>query len=218
MTLDFNDAEPQRDFEPIPAGTIVKVYATLRPGGLGDGGWLTPSKSSDGQYLNFELTIVTDGPYRGRKIWTNMTAKGGSLDEQGQSKAGKITKTHVRAMLNSARNASPDDMSDAARAKRVIQDYGALNGLEFGIRVGLQPPKDGYAAKNTVSQVIEPNHKDYQAVMSGASGAPAGGAPMPSAPAPAWAGGGQPQGGQAGAAAPPPQQQQPPSGVPSWAQ
>ena len=50
--LDFNNADTGGgSFELIPANTIAKVNMTIRPGGLGDGGWLTQSKSSDAQYL-----------------------------------------------------------------------------------------------------------------------------------------------------------------------
>jgi len=46
VTLDFNDAPEQREFDLIPKGTVATLRITLRPGGAGDGGWL--KRSADG--------------------------------------------------------------------------------------------------------------------------------------------------------------------------
>ena len=40
MSYDFNGADRQSSgFDPIPAGTIVPLTMSIRPGGAGDGGW-----------------------------------------------------------------------------------------------------------------------------------------------------------------------------------
>ena len=40
MSYDFNGADRQSSgFDPIPAGTIVPLTMSIRPGGVGDGGW-----------------------------------------------------------------------------------------------------------------------------------------------------------------------------------
>ncbi len=66
---DYNTADVGGgSFELIPADTIAKVSLAIRPGGGGEGGWLTQSKSSDAQYLNCEF-VVLDGPYDKRKFW-----------------------------------------------------------------------------------------------------------------------------------------------------
>ena len=63
-THDYNTADiGGGSFELIPADTIAKVALTIRPGGEGEGGWLTQSKSSDAQYLNCELVVI-EGPWR----------------------------------------------------------------------------------------------------------------------------------------------------------
>ncbi len=89
--MDFNDAGQQQSGELIPANTIAKVVATLRPGSTGQGGWLTRSNTSDVEYLNFEFTVL-EGPFAKRKFWQNMTVSGGKVDERGQSKAWGITR------------------------------------------------------------------------------------------------------------------------------
>ena len=44
MSYDFNGADRQSSgFDPIPAGTIVPLTMSIRPGGAGDGGWFKQS-------------------------------------------------------------------------------------------------------------------------------------------------------------------------------
>ena len=38
--LDYNESGPQKEFDVIPDGTIVTVRMTVRPGGVGEGGWV----------------------------------------------------------------------------------------------------------------------------------------------------------------------------------
>ena len=40
MTIDLNSAGKQRSFELIPADTIATAQMMIRPGGVGEGGWL----------------------------------------------------------------------------------------------------------------------------------------------------------------------------------
>ena len=61
--MDFNDAPGQEDrSELIPDKTIAKMVMSIRPGGVGPGGVLTQSKSSDSQMLDVEFTI-SSGKY-----------------------------------------------------------------------------------------------------------------------------------------------------------
>lgn len=141
--MSFDDAKPQMDFTPMPAGTMVKVHCQLKSGGVGPNGALTQSRSSDAQYLNCVFT-VTEGPYRNRKIFQNLTVEGGKLDESGQSVAAGITRSTIRAMLNAARNVRPDDNSDRARQARTINSYHDLDNLEVPVRLGIQKGTAGY--------------------------------------------------------------------------
>ncbi len=189
--LDFNDGERQRGADVIPNGTLVRAVGVIRPGGVSrpgqekvDGGYLTASKSSDVLYLSWEFTVV-DGPFARRKFWQNMTVSGGEVNERGESKAWNITKTSMRAMLCSARNVKPDDMSEHATAARRINAWADLDGVEFAAKVGISKGNNGYPDRNQIAAVIEPGHKDYTAIMSGEGGATvAASAPAPQA---AWA-------------------------------
>ncbi len=195
-------------FDLIPADTIAKVNLNIRPGGVGEGGWLTQSQTSDAQYLNCEFTIV-EGNYAKRKFWSNLTVSGGKVDEKGHSKAGNITRATLRAILESARGIKPDDESDEAKRKRLVQGYGDFNGMEFWARVGIEPARDQYAAKNKLAGAITPDKPEYGKSTDGpqaaAATAASGGAAVP-AQTPAWASGQQ--------AAQPAEQ----SNAPAWAQ
>ncbi len=208
-THDYNTADVGGgSFELIPADTIAKVALAIRPGGEGEGGWLTQSKSSDAQYLNCEF-VVLDGPYDKRKFWGNLTVSGGKVNEDGSSIAGNITRATLRAILESARNVRPDDESDTAKRTRLVQGYGDFNGMEFWARVGIEPARDQYAAKNKLACAITPDKPEYGKSTDGpqaaAATAASGGAAVP-AQTPAWASGQQ--------AAQPAEQ----SNAPAWAQ
>ena len=160
--LDLNSAEVQRGFdELIPANTIAPVIMTIRPGGKGPEGWLTESKTSDAMYLNCEFTI-TEGPYAKRKVWSNMTWTGGKKNEKGQSIGGEITRSTLRAMLESARNISPLDMSEKAMAARRVNSFSEFDGVEFIVKIGVEKGSGGYPDKNKVLAVVTPDKKEYR--------------------------------------------------------
>lgn len=190
MTMDFNNAESNSGFDLIPAGTVAPLILTIRPGSVGEGGWETASNSSDVTYLNCEFT-VTAGPYRNRKFWQNMVVSGGKTDENGNSKAGNISRSTLRGILESARKIKPDDMSEEAKAKRIVTGYGDFSGMEFVGKIGIEKGKDGYEDKNKLLgavPVTSPTYatagaanNDTAAPQTAAKAAAAGGA------VPAWA-------------------------------
>jgi len=167
---DFNDAQEQVGGELIPAKTLAKVVCTIRPGGHGEHGWLTKSDSGF-EYLNLELTICSE-PMAKRKIFQN-AGVGGVTD--GHKKAAEITRSMLRAVLESARGINPKDESDKARQARQVKGFGDFNELEFAIEVGIEKDKTGqYSDKNKIQRVVTPDHKDYPKVMSGETVVPAG--------------------------------------------
>jgi len=194
MTLDFNTAEEQfdgvsSDFSPIPEGTIVDVLLTIRPGGAGPEGILKQSQRSDAQYLDCEYT-VTNGEYERRKFWGNLTVAGGSLDDQGNSKAGNISKRTIRALLESCYNIEPKDMSEPAKAARTLSTYMDLNGLYAKVEVGIETYND--KDNNKLSRVVTPAMPEYKqplgpdgTVKAKVSAAPIGQADQQPSPQPA---------------------------------
>ena len=194
--LDMNDAELPRNTDILPDGSFVKITMQIRRGGLdGDGeadrGVLKGAKSpgSDVRMLDCEFTI-TDGPLARRKFWQTFTVMGGKLDEHGVSIGWKISKGMFRAMIDSALGLDPQDMSDAARGKRVLRGLSDLHGITFGAKLRVEPASDArYSETNKIDRVLLVSDPEYAKVMAGES-VPA--APTPRAPratasaAPAW--------------------------------
>lgn len=170
--LDLNGADPQADFGLIPDGTVAKINMTIKPGGAGPEGWLTASKSSDAQYIAAEFTIV-EGEFARRKFWGNLTVSGGQLNEKGESKGGNITRSTLRAMIESAFGINPKDESQQAQAARRLPGYGALSGIEFAARIGVEPAKGDFKAKNKLDVVITPDKPEWAQVMRRAATQPA---------------------------------------------
>ena len=74
MQHDYNTADVGGgSFDLIPVDTIAKVAMTIRPGGAGDGGWLTQSNSSDALYINCEFVVLEGAPKRRTSCRTSLT-------------------------------------------------------------------------------------------------------------------------------------------------
>ncbi len=132
--------------------------------------------------------MVLEWPFDKRKFWGNLTDSGAKENQDGSSIAGKITRATLRAMLESARNVRPDDESDEAKRTRLVNGYGDFNGMEFWARVGIEPARDQYAAKNKLAGAITPDKPEYGKSTDGAVQAGGGAA---STETPAWASGQQ---------------------------
>ena len=181
--FDFNTADQQQSYDLIPKGTLARVRMSIKPGGFDDpsqgwtGGWATQSFDSGAVYLACE-GVVMEGPFAKRKVWWNIglhSAKGPTW--------GNMGRTFVRAALNSARNIHPGDNSSQAQAARRVAGFGDLDGLEFVARFDIEKDAKG-EDKNTIKAVIEPDHKDYAAIMGVASkGNPGGNSGAPAAAA-----------------------------------
>ncbi len=200
---DFNDADAQQGaFDLIPKGTVVPVRMTIKPGGHDDhsqgwtGGYATESFDTGSVYLACEF-VVTGGPFAKRKMWSNV----GLHSKKGPT-WGQMGRSFIRAALNSARNVHPQDNSPQAATARRINSFADLDGIEFLARVDVEKDAKG-EDRNVIRVALEPDHKDYAALMGtapkgtaggGTSGAPAQAAPSHAAPArpaatgkPSWA-------------------------------
>ncbi len=223
---DFNDAQSNSNV--IPKGTLAKVRLTLRPGGFDDPtqGWTggyAKRGSTGSVYLDAEYTVL-EGPFAKRKIWSMI----GLYSPNGPNWA-NMGRSLVRGILNSSRGISDKDNSPEAQARRRINGFADLDGLEFIARIDVGQDTNG-EDKNEIKSAVMPDHRDYPQVMGHveapgmapqmqppASGAQYQAPVAPSAPAPAQ-----------GYPAPQPQSQQTPaqqtpaapgfSGRPSWAE
>jgi hypothetical protein len=73
-----------------------------------------------------------------------------------------FSRNTLRAILESARGIKPDDTSEAAQAARKTSGWADFDGLRFVAQLGVRPPKDGYAAKNTIMKVITPERQVWR--------------------------------------------------------
>jgi hypothetical protein len=174
MTYDMNDAELPRGSDLIPDGSFVKVTMHLRKGGLdgqgeADRGLLKATKTpgSDVKMLDCEFT-VTAGQHIRRKFWQTFTVVGGKVDEQGVSIGWKISKGVFRAMIDSALGLHPHDMSEAAKAKRMLRGLADLHGITFAAKLRIEPASEShYTDNNRLDRVVLPGEPEYARIMAG---------------------------------------------------
>lgn len=203
---DFNDADAQQGaFDLIPKGTIVPLRMTIKPGGHDDhsqgwtGGYATESFETGAVYLACEF-VVTGGPFAKRKMWSNV----GLHSKKGPT-WGQMGRSFIRAALNSSRNVHPQDNTPQAAEARRINSFADLDGIEFLARVDVEKDAKG-EDRNVVKLAVEPDHKEYAALMGAVPKSPGGGhSGAPAQVTPTYAASARP----AQAAA---------TGKPSWAQ
>lgn len=175
MSLNFRaDDRPVGDDALIPDGTVVKVVMTIRPGGVDgdndvDAGLLRRSgvPGSDVLSLACEFTVA-EGPFARHTFHQLFTVAGGKLDDKGASIGWNISKRIFRAMIDSALGLDPEDMSEAAKAKRQLRGLADLNGIGFVAKVAVEPNSDSrYPDHNRLDHPVLPTEKEWRAVMNG---------------------------------------------------
>jgi hypothetical protein len=170
---DMNDAELPRSSDLIPDGTFAKVTMVIRPGGVDgqgevDRGLLKAARNGgDTKGIDAEFTVLV-GPHAKRKFWQSFTVVGGKVDELGVSIAWKISKGSFRAMIDSALGLDPQDMSEAAKAKRLLRGLADLSGITFAAKIKVEPPSDArYGESNKLDRVVLPGDSEYRRIMAG---------------------------------------------------
>src|SRR5262245_6613147 len=101
--FDFNTAGEQKTLDVITAQTICTLQLKIRPGGAGEGGWLKCAADGASEALDCEF-VVLEGPFAKRKLWQLFTLRGTT---PGHAEAGEISRTTLKAILESARNIRP---------------------------------------------------------------------------------------------------------------
>ena len=164
--FNFNGADNQQDeFGLIPDKTIAKIIMVIRSD---EEDALTQSKTSEAKMLNCEFMVIS-GKFENRKFWQNMVVSGGKQDKNGNSIAGNITRSTLRAILESSRNIKSDDASKNAVSARQVSSFWDFNEMEFVGKIKIKKAKknSGYDDKNELAVVITPDKPEYQVVMSG---------------------------------------------------
>ena len=162
--FDYSEAQQQRKIDLIPHNTIATLQMTVRPGGAGEDGMLKRSQDGGCEMLEAEFTVV-DGEFSRRKLWEHLVLVGTT---DGHAKAAEISRSKLRAILESARGVKPDDPSEQARAARKA-NFADFNGMRFIAKVGIEKSRDrgdgtNYPDRNTLLQIITPDHKGWHAV------------------------------------------------------
>jgi hypothetical protein len=158
-SFDFNTASEQRDFDVIPDKTVVVVQMHIREGNAGEGGLLKRSKSGEAEGVDCEFKVVY-GPFANRKVFAFMVLSGTT---DGHAQAAEITQSRLRAILESAHGIKPKDVSEAAQKARVAE-LGDFEGILFMARIGVEPAKGEYRAKNILLSVITPDQKEWHPI------------------------------------------------------
>ena len=117
--------------------------------------------------LDAEFT-VTEGPHIRRKFWQTLTVSGGKVDENGVSIGARITKSTLRAMIDSALGLDPEDMSEATKAKRILRGFADLSGITFVAKIKVEASDNpDYPDKNKLDHVVVPTAPEWRKVMDG---------------------------------------------------
>jgi hypothetical protein len=158
--MDLNSAEAQTEFGLIPNNTIAKARLTIKGGNDFSDPFLTRSKNGESTFLNCEFTIM-EGQYVRRKIFDK-------IGINGSDQWINMGKSRIRAILESAKNINPKDMSEAAMAARKISSFDELDGLEMLIKIGVEHDRNGvYQDKNRILSIITPDNAMYKQYMFG---------------------------------------------------
>jgi hypothetical protein len=189
--LNMNEADRQKNFDPIPDGSFLKLMLNfVGQGGSfpgcdkADEGMFKPARdtSSDVVTLECEFTVLTPGPFEHRKWKEWWVVFGGTVDEKGSSKGWNFTKQRIRAMIESASNIRPDDETPEAKAARMIPNFSALDECPFYAKIYIeegtpyfdaetQTEKKGFD-KNLIDRIVTPDMEEYAPLVRGEAVAP----------------------------------------------
>ncbi len=162
--FDFNDAEDNKTFFLIPKGILAKVKMTITPGWYIDqergwtDGFATRSETSGSIYLNVTF-LVMQGQFTRRQ----MLGRIGLHSEKGDT-WGKMGRSFIKEILNSANGLKTSDVSERAQHLRKINDFGDLNNIEFLALIDIKREQDG-TERNVINHAVTADHKDYIAYM-----------------------------------------------------
>ena len=157
--FDFNTAPDQREFDVIPKGEIVVVQMRIKPGDGEDGLLSRLDKGCEG--LACELTVV-EGKWAKHKLFPWLLVSGTT---DGQMDMAHTNLGTLKAIIDSAHGFKPKDMSEATKKERArFSDLRHFDGIRFMLKVGIEPAKGDYKAKNIIQLVITPGMKEWQPV------------------------------------------------------
>jgi hypothetical protein len=161
--IDFNGYGPQGG---AGAGVIppesmvwVKLHIQMpKQGSTGSAVELTRARNSTMEFLSTELE-VQQGQFKGAKIYHRFNVAGASTP--GQKKAVDISMKQLGAILEVARNITPEDVSPQATEARRVNGWGDFEGVAFPCKVGCEPSNSAkkndpthFFVNNTLVKVV----------------------------------------------------------------
>lgn len=162
------DTNAKGGSELIPDGTLAWAIVTVRPHNARD--CLTPSQSSEGKYLDVELTIL-EGKYARRKVWDKIGLEG---SEKWVAR-GMSSVRHILEVGRRMTSFEPGQPGYRLGASGAVGDmvFMELNELQCAVKIGVEKDKSGnYPDKNSVRAYLSPNptsdtHKAFQKLVAG---------------------------------------------------
>ena len=168
--LNFNnvpaDENPQnQEFSLIPIGTIARAVVLVQMGDIelpefGKGQWFKRSASTAAKWMNLEFTIV-GGEFDRRKFWHSIFVDGDKIGPSGMPLAKEIGLRTLKAIVESARNINPADMTPQAQQNRNISGMMDLSGMEICAKVGIKKGTNGYKDSNQLMAALTPNNSEF---------------------------------------------------------
>jgi len=137
--IDFNGYGPQgAGVGVIPPDSMVWVKLHIQmpqQGRTGSAVELTSAKNSTLEFLSTELEVM-QGQFKGAKIYHRFNVAGATTP--GHKKAIDISMKQLGAILEVARNVTPDDASPQATEARRVNGWGDFEGMTFPCKVGCE--------------------------------------------------------------------------------
>ena len=148
---DLNTAEVS-SYQLIPDKTAVKLKLHI----LKDNGSILRTSQAGNEMLKLEF-IPMEGQFKGRSF-KQLFVTGG------HEKASNITRQIMRAIVESAKNITPDDATPQAQEARRLSGWGDLEGLVFAGTVVVEMDDQGYQ-HNRLKRALTPNEARYAEIM-----------------------------------------------------
>jgi hypothetical protein len=161
-SFDYTTADRSREL--IPHGTVAALELKIKAGDAGEDGLLTRSADGQAEMLSAEFTVVDEGEHARRKLWERFVLSGTT---KGHAKAGEISRSRLREILESARGILPTDISEAARAKRTVtlRDFDGMRFIgKIGVERGSNSGGKNYPDRNVLLGAITPDRAGWRQV------------------------------------------------------
>ena len=160
--FDYSNATAPADMELIPDGLVAIVQTRVREGGGSEDGVLKRSKDGRSEGLDGEFILV-DTKHAKMKFWQNLLLAG---ETDGHKQMIERSKSHLKAMLDSAYGLKPDDTSAEARAKRTkeLRDF---DGLRFLVKIAIEK---GKAEERRIERVLQGSQRHRHGNHAGQTG------------------------------------------------